>query len=414
MLRKLSTYCCHLLCLLMLVGWAQPGMSQAVPIASGDTATVSLITFYPGREMFNIFGHTEVRVQCGEQDWFYNYGVFNFDAPGFLWRFLLGETDYMCLATPPLLAMQGMDGRRMIIQQLNLTPRQANDVYSFLYSNALPQNRVYRYKYLSDNCSTRPRDIIEDVLGGSLHYPPMTDTLTYRDILAHYSHNYAWEKFGIDLVLGWAADTILDYRSQMFIPMILMKAVASATVTAGDGSELPLVAKTTVGIDASEQGLVLPPTPRYASPLAMAVAVLALAIVCTIIDWCKRRVTKWFDSLLFTVAGLAGCLLCFLVFCSVHEATSPNLNVVWLHPLLLLLVVLPWIPRTRALASVLHAINAALVILLMLLWPVLPQVGNVAFFPLMGALALRSLSAALLLPRQKPRQSSATVEHVGG
>ena len=38
----------------------------------------------------------------------------------------------------------------------------------FLEWNALPENAEYRYDYFSDNCSTRVRDAIDRVVGGTL------------------------------------------------------------------------------------------------------------------------------------------------------------------------------------------------------------------------------------------------------
>jgi hypothetical protein len=220
-------------------------------------------------------------------------------------------------------------------------------------------------------------------------------TVTYRDILAHYCRNYAWEKFGIDLVLGWDVDTALDQRATMFIPMLLMDAVAGATISSDDG-QMPLVKATTVPIDKSTQGNVRPPTPWYQSPMTVALLVLALTLLVTCRDWRRGDVSRWFDSILFTAGGVAGCILFFLICFSTHEATSPNINIVWLHPLLLLLAILPWFSKTRPAARWLHALNALVVALLMLAWPWQPQVGNFAFFPLMAALVTRSLTNVML------------------
>ena len=362
-----------------------------------DSVKVSLVTFYPGSEPHNIWGHSEIRVQQGPVDLYFNYGVFDFQAPAFMWRFMLGQTDYMCMPVPRAYATIGMEQRRMVEQELNLPQDKALMVRDFLWNNAQPQNRFYRYKFLSDNCSTRPRDIIEMAAGESLQYPAMSDSaVTYRDILAHFCRNYAWEKFGIDLVLGWDVDTVLDQRAIMFIPMILMDAVAGATITT-DSVTMPLVKATTVPIDKSTEGNVRPPTPWYLSPMTVALLVLALTLLVTGRDMKRRDVSKWFDTLLFTTGGLAGCILFFLIFFSTHEATSPNINIAWLNPLLLLLAVLPWFKKTRNAARWLHALNALVVSLLMLAWPWQPQVGNIAFFPLMTALVMRSLTNVWLL-----------------
>ena len=373
-----------------------PMPDPAQELQEEDSVHVSLVTFYPGSEPHNIWGHSEIRVQQGPVDVYFNYGVFDFQAPAFMWRFMLGQTDYLCQPVPRAYAMLGMENRRMVEQELNLPQDKAIMVRDFLWNNAQPENRTYRYKFLSDNCSTRPRDIIEMAAGEGLRYQAMSDsTVTYRDILAHYCRNYAWERFGIDLVLGWNVDTVLDQRATMFIPMLLMDAVAGATITT-DSTTTRLVKATTVPIDKSTEGNVRPPTPWYLSPMTVAVLVLALTLMVTWRDWRRHDVARWFDTILFSAGGLAGCLLFFLIFFSTHEATSPNINIAWLNPLLLLLAILPWFKKTRNAARWLHALNALVVALLMLAWPWQPQVGNFAFFPLMTALVTRSLANVLL------------------
>jgi hypothetical protein len=401
MQRLLKTYCMTMLCALCATGTLDaapvlPMPDPAQQLQEEDSVHVSLVTFYPGSEPHNIWGHSEIRVQQGPVDVYFNYGVFDFQAPAFMWRFMLGQTDYLCQPVPRAYAMLGMENRRMVEQELNLPQDKAIMVRDFLWNNAQPENRTYRYKFLSDNCSTRPRDIIEMAAGEGLRYPAMSDsTVTYRDILAHYCRNYAWERFGIDLVLGWDVDTVLDQRATMFIPMLLMDAVAGASITT-DSTTTRLVRATTVPIDKSTEGNVRPPTPWYLSPMTVAVLVLALTLMVTWRDWRRHDVARWFDTILFSTGGLAGCLLFFLIFFSTHEATSPNINIAWLNPLLLLLAILPWFKKTRNAARWLHALNALVVALLMLAWPWQPQVGNFAFFPLMTALVTRSLANVLL------------------
>ena len=413
LLRTYLTVLCALCATGTLEAVPQLPLPESKPIQDDgeDSVRVSLVTFYPGSEPHNIFGHSEVRVQQGPADLYFNYGVFDFQTPGFLWRFVLGETDYICQPIPRVYATLGMEERRMVEQELNLPQDRAIMVRDFLWNNAQPENRTYRYKFLSDNCSTRPRDIIEMAAGDGLQYPATGDTtVTYRDILAHYCRNYSWERFGIDLVLGWDVDTALDQRATMFIPMLLMDAVAGATITT-DGVTMPLVKATTVPIDKSTEGNVRPPTPWYISPLCIALIVLALTLIVSGHDWRRRDVAHWFDTILFTAGGLAGCILFFLICFSTHEATSPNINIVWLNPLLLALATLPWFSKTRSAARWLHALNALVVTLLMLAWPWQPQVGNIAFFPLMAALVTRSLTNVWLSSQNTRGPTSKSVRH---
>ena len=356
-----------------------------------DSIIVRLVTFYPGDEVFSLFGHTELRVTQGNADCYYNYGVFDFNTPNFVYRFVKGDAEYLCAPLPPQYATYGMEGRRMVEQRLNLTQDEARRVRDYLIVNSQTGNNTYVYQYLGDNCSTRPRDIIEMALGDSLHYKPVADSVTYRDMMSRYTANYPWEQFGIDLVLGSGLDCPLDVRQRMFMPIALMQACADATVTRG-GHELPLVSDTQVMVDGSEQGNVLPPTPWWRTPMAVACLLLALTVVLTVRDLRRGKVTRWFDTVVFAIYGLAGCVIFFLMFCSVREATFPNYNALWVNPLMLFPAVAVWFKVMHRPLKVYHFVNLAVIVLAALSWPWLPQVANAAFFPLMAVPALRSFN----------------------
>lgn len=366
-------------------------LTAQVAQAQNDSVKVKLVTFYPGSEVFSVYGHSEIRVTWNGNDWYFNYGVFDFNEPGFVYRFVKGNADYMCVAIPPTYATAGMDGRRMIEQELNLTQEQAAKVRDFLVNNAQPENCKYQYKYLGDNCSTRPRDIIEMVMGNSLRYPVMTDTVTYRDMMSHYTRNYPWEQFGIDLILGSELDKPITLRQQMFIPMVLMNALDSATVTR-NGKQEPAVVEKTVMIDASEEGNIEPPTPWYQHPLTAAIALLAVTVVITALDIRRQRATRWLDFGIATVYSMAGAIIFFLMFVSVREATNPNYNALWVNIFYIAPLALMWSSRTRKALKVYHAVNGTVVACTLLAWPLLPQVANTAFFPLMIIPILRAIA----------------------
>ena len=65
---------------------------------------VSLVTFHPGSDIYELEGHTALRVTTPEGiDIAANWGLFDFNTPNFVYRFVKGETDY-CTAqrsTPP-------------------------------------------------------------------------------------------------------------------------------------------------------------------------------------------------------------------------------------------------------------------------------------------------------------------------
>ena len=237
-------------------------LRQSAPTdtARADNVVVSLITCYPGQNIYELYGHTELRVRGKGYDWVFNYGTFDFRAPNFIYRFVKGETDYMLAGYPSEYMYVGYENRKIVEQVLNLTPEQARAVSNALFNGAQPDNRTYRYNYVLDNCSTRPRDIVEAVVGESLQYPPMPSGLTFRSMMHRYNTNYAWQQFGIDLALGSGLDYELDARQQMFAPISLMQAFGGATIERG-GERVPLVTDTNTLNPGSDEGDSRPPSP---------------------------------------------------------------------------------------------------------------------------------------------------------
>ena len=138
--------------------------------ATSHPIKVSLITYYPGNEVFEVFGHSEILISDSTGKYYINYGVFDFNSPGFVTRYIMGETDYLCAIMPPEHDGGIKDGRKMVQQDLNLTPAQAQQVWDMLSWNVQPENREYRYRHFSDNCSTRPRDVIETAIGHEIDF----------------------------------------------------------------------------------------------------------------------------------------------------------------------------------------------------------------------------------------------------
>lgn len=382
--------------------------ANAAPGGS-DSIRVSLVTVYPGSEIYEAYGHTELRVVDERGDYFYNYGLFDFNAPGFTYRFVKGETDYLCGAISQVYAMEGYQGRRVVEQILNLTPAQARVVRDMLAENAKPENATYRYRFVSDNCATRPRDIIEKALGSSLVYHPEESAkLTYRDIMHAFNGNFAWSQFGIDLALGCDLDTVITYRQQMFAPLFLMTAISRATVKNADGTEAPLVKSEQLLSEGAGKGPMAPPTPWYATPLIAALVLLLLAQAITVRDCCKTfSVSRWFDTVVYAAFALGGCLMFYLVFVSTHECTSPNYNALWLHPFYLLLAVMPWLPKAQKATVALHVANVVWLIVVAVLigGGVLHQKMLTAFYLLMAVPILRSLNYLMLCQLRHIRQS---------
>lgn len=399
-LTKIANCRCQfgwLMTLLCVMACVLPATAQRADSVAPEPVRVSLVTIYPGNNAWSIFGHTELRVEQGVDDDYYNYGLFDFNAPHFVYRFAKGETDYMCGAIPGFMAMRDYGRRRVVSQQLNLTQAEALQVRDLLCRNALPENATYRYKFLSDNCATRPRDIIEQVLGAKLQYhaPRGQEPVTYREMIGRCSANYAWEKFGVDLALGSSVDTAITWRQQMFIPMVLMQAFSTATVNRG-GLPVPLVTSTQVLNPGSDLGDVLPPTPRWQSPLAITLLLLILMAIVTWLDLRHCRVSRWADTAWLLFYGLAGCVVAYLVLVSTHESTSPNWVLLWLNPLYLVGAVLLWMPRARKARVALCIVGLVAQVLSIAIGLAGVQQFNAAFYALIALAMMREINCLII------------------
>ena len=374
-------------------------MSVPTAIETHIQAEISLVTCYPGSRNYELYGHTMIRVQIEGQDLLFNYGIFNFKQSGFIYRFVKGDCDYSLAAYPMQYLTQGYEDRKIVEQVLDLDDAQKVDIISFLWNNVQPENAVYRYGWAYNNCATKPRDIIENAVGGSLEYGnPKRGEATFRSIMAHFDKNYPWQQFGIDMVLGYDLDHKLDYREQMFSPIILMEAMADATQER-DGKRIPVVKATNILVEGGDEGAVLGPTPMVLTPMFVLTLLLVIVLALTIKERFGKRHYRWLDSVVFGVYGLVGVLVAFLTFVSSHYGTSSNLHIVWLHPLLLLPAIMEWIKRMRPLVAIIHVVNALLIMLLAAGWYWLPQSGNMALVPMAGISLIRSVNYVIALKR---------------
>lgn len=355
---------------------------------------VSLLTVGPGKDAYQLEGHTALRiVDDNGTDMVANWGMFDFNTPNFAYRFIKGETDYWLGVTSMsmFLAEYSYSGRYVVEQPLNLTPAEAEEVWRLIEINMQPENRVYRYNYFFDNCATRPLDIIEKGLaadGAHLQINLPDEDTTLRKELRQYHEEYPSYQLFIDLVLGSGIDSKVTARERAFAPIFLMQLAANSDIVSADGNVRPLTLGEKQLLD-NRLG-----TPREEGfPAWIFVAVITLsAILMTWYDLHRKRVSRWYDAIFYAIYGLIGCLVAFLVFVSVHEATSPNLNLMWVNPLCLIIPLIIWIKKCKYIVFYYQIINFALLLIWLAGQPLFHQSTNLLFIPLVISDMLRSAS----------------------
>lgn len=375
-----------LLGILCLPAAARPGLSEE--------ARISLLTSAPyDEEVFTVYGHAALRVYDPKQeiDLIFNYGIFDFSKPNFIYRFAKGETDYKLGAASfqDYVIEYQMRGSDITEQTLALTQAEKERVWDALLVNYRPENRVYRYNFFFDNCATRPAAILEKEIDGKIDYRYPYPSRTFRELINHCTRNHPWLTFGCDLALGSPTDRMATLHEMLFLPPYLKEAFSQATVTDPDGTVRPLVSETHV-IEAGEADEPEKDIWDSLTPLVCAWLLLGIVAGITWIEWRKKRYFLPVDCLLFAVAGAGGVILFFLSFISVHPCTWPNWSLVWLQPLHLAAVILFCVKKLKKAAYYYHFINFAALMLMLSGWYFIPQHLNSAFIPLVASIGVRS------------------------
>lgn len=366
---------------------------NAQQISLSDSSVISLITCSPGEEVYSKFGHTAIRINDSTKgvDLVFNYGIFSFETENFYYKFIKGETDYQLGIYDTRYFLPEYAQRNSIVweQILNLTPIEKRRLIDLLLKNYDPQNRTYRYNFIFDNCATRPRDKIFAALQGYVRFQQTSEDKTFREWVGMYVGTDTWLKFGIDLVFGMSADQQASNSESMFLPEILMLEFQSAQIISPSGNVRKLVTEKKVLVN--KANITDQKESWFSKPVFVSWVLFLLGIIMTVFDIRKgRRHFKWFDTSILAITGLGGVIAFYLMFFSVHPLVRSNLNLLWLNPLNLFLAFLIWIKPMRVVLFYYQIINILLLLGALFAFALSVQDFNIAAFPLIVLLLIRS------------------------
>jgi hypothetical protein len=242
--------------------WEPGGDSRA------EDLVVSLATFGPGDLVPELWGHSslvvvDLRLHEGR---LYNYGVVDF-SEGFLGRFLAGRLEFHVDEAPILPTYDAYKAlnRDVRIQELNLTPAQALLAANALAVNVRPENSGYLYHHFNDNCSTRPRDIIDRALGGALSRATAGPSrLSLRDHMRRYAQVIPPLSLWLDYMQNDELDRRITARDEAFLPDELERQLDGLVV---DGQ--PVVKRKTLLFAATGRPPIPVETPHWTARLAV-------------------------------------------------------------------------------------------------------------------------------------------------
>lgn len=323
---------------------------------------ISVLTCSPGEEIYSIFGHTAIRVYNENigLDAVVNYGLFDFNQESFVYRFVKGETDYLCgvESTSSFLYSYAWRGSGVKATVLDLTDAEKERIIRVLTNDLKPQNREYRYNFAYNNCATKIRDIVNYAYSGKCE-SLLPSEYTFRQIIGKYAENYSWFMFSFDVCLGGKDyNTLMTPEEVQFLPEHLDAALNNSLINR-NGEEIR---------PNTRQEVILTPDNKtiestFFTPIVVACILLILCILNLIFGKkCRIASNIYSCTLLFTYT-IVGLVITFLILFSEHPFTTWNMNILIFNPLL----IIPFIGLIiKKKSLVFKIVNVALVLLAVL------------------------------------------------
>ena len=348
---------------------------------------IAVLTCSPGQEIYSIFGHTAIRVKNANTglDAVVNYGLFDFNQDSFVYRFVKGETDYMCGIDSfnSFLFSYAWRGSGVKATVLDLTDTEKERIIRVLTNDLKPENREYRYNFAFNNCATKIRDIVKFAYNEKCE-SLLPSEYTFREIIGRYAENYPWYMFSFDICLGGKEyNTLMTPEEVQFLPEHLDLALNHSLINR-DGEDIKPNTKQEVLLTPADTII----ENSLFTPIVVACILLILSIINLIFGNKCQIASKIYSGTIFLTYTLIGLLVTFLIFFSEHPFTTWNMNICIFNPL----IIFPFVGlMIKNKGRIFKIVNVALVLLailftmyVLIFW----NFTNHAFIPLVVVLIL--------------------------
>ena len=204
----------------------------------------SLLTVGPGNDAVTCFGHAAIRLQCPSAGLDY---CFTFEMklkPGEYWKFFTGDAKagFMAAQTETFLNQYKAQGRGIVEYDLNLTPRQKQELWRRL-DGEVGQDARWSYDFIHNNCGSMCVWIVEtSLLGEQIEYGDVPEVLLggYHTTIMHVAKDAPWLNLYFHLRHFYLWNVQGDIRHKMS-PDLLVASWQKACIVDAEGNRRPVL-----------------------------------------------------------------------------------------------------------------------------------------------------------------------------
>lgn len=275
--------------------------------------------------------------------------------------------------------------RSITEQVLNFTHEEVQYAFDLLETNYRPENRVYLYNYVYDNCATRIIDLIDQTTFNQTTYDDqfMTEGKKIRDLMDEGLKFQPWGDLLIDLFLGNQVDRIANQREYSMMPRYVQESFSRSMITRS-GHQIPLVKDEILLYVAKPEDL----KKGVFTPFNVFVLLFLFIGFVSFRGLKNQRHSIWIDLCLFSLVGMIGLICCFLWFGTEHLSKN-NWNVLWAIPFHLPAIWMTFKMKFRPILISYFRLSGIIHFLTLLSWLFIPQALHHATIPILLILVLR-------------------------
>ncbi len=106
--------------------------------------------------------------------------------------------------------------------------------------NSQPENLFFRYHYYFANCSTKVRDLIDEVLGGKIRarYVNAPGVESLRNAIRGHFDDFPWIGMATEILMNGDLERQMTVWQEMFLPVRLDKYLQPIPAFDDQGQEL--------------------------------------------------------------------------------------------------------------------------------------------------------------------------------